>query len=65
MPEEDMITERHSHILAHDYNLAPNVTKCERTTRLGEDVCSLFLANTSNSVKVLILYHADELEPNE
>lgn len=56
---EDHVTESHSQILAHDYNLAPNVTKCERTLRVGEDVCSMFLANTSGTVRCLVKYHLD------
>jgi len=53
---EDNVTESHAQILAHNYNLAPNVTKCERTLRVGETICSMFLANTSGSVRCLVKY---------
>lgn len=59
---EDKITERHAQILAHDYNLSPNVTKCERALRVGEDICSMFLADTSNSVRCLVGYGSDDLK---
>ncbi len=63
--EEDMITERHAHVLAYDYNLAPRVTKCERTVGVGNDVCSMWLCRKDRTVRCLVLYHADQLEPDE
>lgn len=60
--EEDTETQKHAKAIAHDYNFAPfDPLKCERVIHRSEDLCSLFLCNTSNRVKVLIQYHADQV----
>ena len=58
---EDVKTEQHAQILAHDYNLAPNVTKCERAIQVETDVNTMFLANSTGTVRCLVKYNADDL----
>lgn len=60
---QDKLTEREANIIAHQYGFAPYPgLKCERTIPVGT-TRSLFFANTSNIVKVSILYDQDELDP--
>ncbi|MBA7666908.1 hypothetical protein ES703_74991 [subsurface metagenome] len=62
---QGIISQLHAHILAHDYNLAPDATKFERAVQPETDVNTMFLANTSGTVRLLIKYHALELEQDE
>lgn len=65
MSDFDMVTERQAFIIAHQYGFAPySGLKCERTIPEGT-TRTLFFANTSNIVKVLIKYDRDELNPPE
>ncbi len=61
----DLKTQQQAYIIARQYGLVPyDPLKCERV--IGDDTLrSLFFANTSNVVKVLIQYDRDELEPLE
>lgn len=62
MPDtDDEWTRQQAHIIAHDYNFIPvSPLKCERT--IGDGYTrTLFFANTSNSIKILIKYERDEL----
>ena len=59
--KEDLRTQQHAKIIAHDYGFVPyDPLKCERAIPEGTTQ-SLFFANTSNVVKVLIQYNRDEL----
>lgn len=61
----DLVTQRQAFIIAKQYNFCPQEPlKCERTVPTTA-VRSLFFANTSNRVKVLIQYDRDELDPPE
>lgn len=63
--QEDIKTQQDAFIIARQYNLVPyDPVKCERTIAEGT-VRTLFFANTSNVVKILIKYNRDELEPPE
>ena len=61
--EIDILTQQQAHTIARDYNLIPvDPLKCERT--IAETTTrTLFFANTSNRIKILIKYDRDELEP--
>lgn len=62
--EDDILTQQQAFIIARDYNFVPyDSLKCERTIPEGT-VRTLFFANTSNVVKILIKYDRDELEPS-
>lgn len=65
LSEEDKKTEQQAYIIAHQYGFAPYAgLKCERTVPEGT-VRTLFFANTSNIVKVLIKYDRDLLDDPE
>jgi len=55
---DDVISNRHSHVLAFDYNLAPHATKSERAIQPETDRNTMWLANTSGTVRCLIRYYA-------
>jgi len=62
MATEDVRTQQHAHIIAHDYGIAPyEPLKTERVIGIGTDICSVFLANTDHTCKCFVQYHADEL----
>lgn len=56
---EDILTERHSHIIAHEYGIAPSTTKCERTIRTETDWHTLWLARKDRTVRCMVGYHGD------
>jgi len=56
---QDKVTERHAQVLAHNYNLAPRTTKCERTIRSLSTVHTMWLARKDRTVRCLIKYYAD------
>jgi len=63
--EQDLLTQQQAQIVARQYNLAPDdPLKCERTIPDGT-TRSLFLCNTSHTVKCLVQYNQDELEAPE
>lgn len=59
----DIETQKQAQIIAHEYNMAPfDSLKCERVIPRETDLCSLFLANTPNTVKVFEQYHSDSIK---
>lgn len=62
---EDQQTLEQAYIIAHQYNFCPQTPlKCERTTPEGY-TRTLFFANTSNRIKILIKYERDQLDALE
>lgn len=60
--EQDKVTEQQAHVIARDYNLIPDdPLKCERTIS-RTTTRTLFFANVSNTVKILVKYDRDELD---
>jgi len=66
MPEPtDKLTQQQAFIIARQYNFCPQTPlKCERTIP-ASNVRTLFFANTSNRVKILVKYDRNELETPE
>lgn len=62
---EDILTERHSHIIAHEYGIAPRTTKCERTIRTGTDIHTLWLCRKDGTVRCLAKYHGDQVRAKQ
>lgn len=58
---EDQITIQHAQFLSHEFKLGTLATKCERTIRTQDDVCTMWLANTEGTARLLIMYHADDM----
>lgn len=61
--EDDVLTQQHAHIIAHDYNISPiTEQKTERVIGHPTDICSVWLATKDRTSRCFVQYHADELE---
>ncbi|GAI33695.1 unnamed protein product, partial [marine sediment metagenome] len=59
---DDLLTQKHAHVIAFDYNMTPVANlKTERVVGKKTDICSVWLATKNRTARCFAQYSADEI----